>query len=210
MSQSGTKKHWETVWSQKSPDKTSWYQREPAISLAMIKRSGLALDDALIDVGGGVSALAGCLLEAGYRDISVLDVSGAALQQARRQLGRDAWRINWIESDVRHFEPTGRYALWHDRAVFHFLTSESDQRRYVECLERSLSEPGQLVIATFAPGGPKKCSGLDTVQHDAESLQSLLGKRWSLLEEQPVVHLTPAGSEQKFGFYRFEFHGMQA
>ena len=175
----------------------------------MIKRSGLAHDEALIDVGCGASVLAGCLLKAGYRDITVLDVSGAALQQAREQLGRDASQIHWIESDVRHFEPSRRYALWHDRAVFHFLTSEADQRRYIGCLERSLSERGQLVIATFAPGGPKKCSGLDTVHHDADSLLSLLGERWNLLEEQPVVHLTPAGKEQKFGFYRFEFHGKQ-
>lgn len=209
MSQTGTKKHWEKVWSQKNPDETSWYQREPAISLAMIKRSGLAHNDALIDVGSGASVLVGCLLEAGYRDISVLDVSGAALQQARKQLGKDASQVKWIEGDVRQFEPPGRYALWHDRAVFHFLTSKPDQQRYIRCLERSLSKLGQLVIATFAPGGPKKCSGLDTVHHDAESLQSLLGERWHLLEEQPAVHLTPTGKEQKFGFYRFEFHGMQ-
>lgn len=209
MSQSGTKKHWETVWSQKRSDETSWYQKDAAISLAMIKRSGLAHDDALIDVGGGASVLVGHLLEDGFRDITVLDISAAALQQSQTQLGEDASQINWIEGDVRQFEPSRRYALWHDRAVFHFLTLSSDQRCYIERLERSLVAGGQLIIATFAPGGPEKCSGLEIVRHDADSLQRLLGGAWSLLEQQLDLHLTPAGKQQKFGFYRFEFEGMQ-
>jgi len=208
MSQSGTKKHWEQVWTQKRADETSWFQKEPAVSLAMIERSGMAHDDALIDVGGGASVLMDRLLEAGYRDITALDVSGAALQQARQRLGRDASQINWIEDDVRVFEPPRRYALWHDRAVFHFLTSAQDQKRYVENLERSVWPGGQLIIATFAPEGPKKCSGLDIVQYDATSLQAALGKRWKLLEEQIDLHRTPAGREQEFGFYRLEFQNI--
>lgn len=209
MSQSVTKKHWETVWSEKLPDETSWYQQEATISLAMIKRSGLAHGEALIDVGGGASVLVGQLLEDGFRDITVLDISAAALQQSQTQLGRGASQINWIEGDVRQFEPPRCYALWHDRAVFHFLTSSADQRRYIERLERSLVAGGQLIIATFAPGGPEKCSGLDIVQHDADSLQCLFGGAWSLLEQQLDTHLTPAGKQQKFGFYRFEFEGVQ-
>ena len=209
MSQSETKKHWEKVWSQKRADETSWFQKEPALSLAMIERSGMAHDEALIDVGGGASVLMDRLLEAGYRDITSLDVSGAALQQARQRLGWDASQINWIEGDVRVFEPPRRYALWHDRAVFHFLTSAQDQKRYVERLESSVLPGGQLIIATFAPDGPKKCSGLDIVQHDATSLQPMLGARWKLLEEQIDIHRTPVGREQKFGFYRFEFQNMQ-
>ncbi len=204
MNQDPSKAHWEAVWSQKRPEETSWYQDEPALSLAMIARSGVAHGDGLIDVGGGASALVPGLLAAGYRDIAVLDISGAALRRAKKRLGRHAEHIEWVVADVRAFHPTRRFALWHDRAVFHFLTEPADQRRYVQSLERSVLPNAGLIIATFAPGGPTRCSGLDIVQHDAASLGALLGADWLLLEEQIEMHQTPAGKEQKFGFYRFE------
>ena len=209
MNPDPTKKHWEKVWSQKQPEETSWYQDQASMSLAMIGRSGLLHSERLIDVGGGASMLTAGLLEAGYRDITVLDVSGAALRRAQKRLGPKAENIEWIQADVRAFEAPRLYSLWHDRAVFHFLTEPADQALYVCTLKRSVKPNGRLVIATFAPGGPKKCSGLDIVQHDAGSLQALLGANWRLLEEQNEVHKTPAGNEQKFGFYRFERQNTQ-
>ena len=209
MSQYHTKKHWEEVWSQKQPEETSWYQDQATISLEMIERSGLTRSESLIDVGGGASSLTAGLLEAGYLDITVLDVSGAALRRAKKRLGRMAEKIEWIEADIRAFEAPRPYSLWHDRAVFHFLTEPAAQALYVRTLDRSVKPNGSLVIATFAPGGPKKCSGLDIVQHDAGSLQAVLGANWRFLEEQIEVHKTPAGNDQKFGFYRFERQNMQ-
>ena len=204
MNRDRTKKHWEEVWSQKQPEETSWHQDQPTISLAMIEESGLLHSESLIDVGGGASPLTARLIEAGHRDITVLDVSGAALRRAQKRLGPKAEKVEWIEADVRAVELSRTYALWHDRAVFHFLTDPVDQARYVRTLECSVQPGARLIIATFAPGGPRKCSGLDIVQYDARSLQVVLGDHWHLLEEQFEVHRTPAGQEQKFGFYRFE------
>lgn len=209
MNQDPSKSHWEAVWSQKRPEETSWHQDEATLSLSLIARSGLLHDDGLIDVGGGASSLLPGLLAAGYRDITVLDISGAALSQAKKRLGRHRENIEWIVADVRDFQPRRRFALWHDRAVFHFLTEPADQRRYVQSLERSVLPNASLVIATFAPGGPTKCSGLDIVQHDAGSLSALLGTGWRLLEEQIEMHRTPAGGQQKFGFYRFKRQNTQ-
>ena len=144
------------------------------------------------------------LLKAGYRDISVVEISGAALRRAQTRLGPEAGQVEWIEADIRSFKASRPYALWHDRAVFHFLTDRADQARYVRALERSVQPGARLIIGTFAPGGPRKCSGLDIVQYDARSLHAVLGANWRLREEQFEVHLTPSGSGQKFGFYRFE------
>lgn len=146
--------------------------------------------------------LADCLLEAGYRDITVLDISRNALDQARQRLGEHSDRVQWIEADITRFQPTRQYALWHDRAAFHFLLSPKDRRRYIGVMEKALLPDGQAIIATFAPGGPEKCSGLKIVQYDSEALLSELGNRFVLLEQREEIHLTPNGKEQKFGFYR--------
>ena len=210
MSHAETKNHWEKVWSNKRPTETSWYQEIPSVSLAMVERSGLDHEAALIDVGCGASLLVDHLLGAGYRDLTVLDVSRAALAQARQRLAEKAALVDWIESDVRVFQPPRRYALWHDRAVFHFLTKKTWRAQYVKSLERSVKAGGQAIIASFAPGGPRQCSGLDVVQYDAASLQAVLGPAWRLLEEQAELHRTPAGGEQKFGFFHFEHRITQA
>lgn len=198
------KTHWEKAWRSKRADETSWHQAVPDLSLSMIRNSGLDPEEPLIDVGGGASPLVDHLLDRGFHDLTVLDISAAAIAQTRKRLGNRAKRVNWIESDITAFEPGRCYRFWHDRAVFHFLTSTADRQRYVEVLQRALAPGGHAVIATFAPGGPLKCSGLDIVQYDAAGLQAELVGGLALREQQIEMHRTPAGNEQKFGFYRFE------
>ena len=197
------KAHWERVWAEKDETTTSWYQEYPAVSLGLIARAGIGPGDAVIDVGGGASRLVDYLLDAGYADVTVLDVSAAGLARARRRLGGRAATVRWIECDVTAFRPARRYRLWHDRAVFHFLRDAPDRARYVEALDRALAPDGQAVIATFGPDGPLKCSGLDTVRYSARELAAELGAHWALLEEQAELHRTPAGGEQRFGYCRF-------
>jgi trans-aconitate methyltransferase len=139
--------------------------------------------------------------------VTVLDLSSAALRRSRKRLGQRADEVCWIETDVTRFDPLRTYDLWHDRAAFHFLTKAADRRRYREVLVRSLVPGGQVILATFAPGGPRKCSGLDIVQYDAAKMEQELGPGFSLREQRQERHRTPAGGEQLFGFYRFEWVG---
>jgi trans-aconitate methyltransferase len=197
------KQHWEDVYASKAVHETSWHQAEPAPSLAMIRHAAGGRKPSLIDVGGGASLLVDSLLDEGFADLTVLDISGHALEQARLRLGRRASRVEWVEADITQFEPGRTYEIWHDRAAFHFLTEAEDRRRYVEVLLRSLAESGQVIIAAFAPDGPEKCSGLDIVRYDARALGAELGPAFVQVEERYEVHLTPAGREQRFGFHRF-------
>lgn len=197
------KEHWESTYTARRSVELSWYQEYPAISLAMIRKSGVGFDDPIIDVGGGASVLADCLLKKGYRDLTVLDISAAALVGGRQRLGDDASRIEWIEQDITRFTADRTYALWHDRAMFHFLTREKDRKAYVQAMHKALRPAGQVLIAAFAIDGPSKCSGLDIVQYDAAGLGKELGPDFSLLEQQQENHQTPAGKSQRFGYYRF-------
>jgi SAM-dependent methyltransferase len=195
--------HWENVYREKSPLAVSWYQREPGLSLSLIDRAALPPDAAIIDIGGGASTLVDKLCERGHTNISVLDVSAAALAHSRNRLGDVGGRVHWIEEDVTRFKPPQRYALWHDRAVFHFLTDRVDRRRYIDVLKQALLPGGQLVMLTFAIGGPVKCSGLDIVQYDADKMSVELGSGFELLESGLDVHTTPAGNQQNFAWFRF-------
>ena len=197
------KGHWESVYSSRRVTETSWHQKDPRFSLALIENAGVDAEAALIDVGGGASLLVDYLLEAGYRDLTVLDISAAALEQAQRRLGQAADQVNWIEADITEFRPQKHYELWHDRAVFHFLTDGQDRDSYLRAMNTALKDCGQAIIAAFALDGPKKCSGLDVVRYDRESLQSELGERFECLEADREEHVTPAGGRQMFGFYRF-------
>lgn len=198
------KAHWEGVYRSKDPDEVSWYQDLPSCSLALIEQTGLPRSAPIIDVGGGASRLVDHLLGLGYEDLTVLDISGASLERARSRLGADGDRVQWIEADVTGFEPPRSYSLWHDRAAFHFLTAAEARRQYVDVLRRAVPVGGQVIIATFAPDGPQRCSGLDIVRYDANSLSRVLGPSFSLLESRRETHLTPQGREQRFGFHRFE------
>jgi SAM-dependent methyltransferase len=196
------KQHWEQVYANKSAFEVSWHQAEPRLSLELIHHSGLGRDAPIIDVGGGTSLLVDRLQAEGYRQLAVLDISGAALGVARQRLGAHAAAIEWYEADVTQFNAPHPFGLWHDRAVFHFLTAADDRQRYVEVLKRTLVSGGHVIIAAFALGGPTRCSGLEIVQYDAEKLMAELGAGFHLDEQQTESHLTPAGKEQKFGFFR--------
>lgn len=198
--------HWNHVYDSKTPEAVSWYQPRPALSLALIAASGVGKDAGIIDVGAGASTLVDCLLDEGYSSLAVLDWSGMALAHGRARLGARAAEVQWYEADATRFEPSRRYGLWHDRAVFHFLTQESDRRAYVATLKHTLEADGHVVIATFAPDGPAKCSGLDVMRHDGASLQRELGEEFELRETRRETHLTPRQSEQRFVYARFQRH----
>ena len=198
-----TKTQWETAYAARSNTELSWYQDRPERSLAMIGRAAIGHDSPIIDVGGGASRLVDHLLDAGYQDLTVLDISAIAMDQSRQRLGTRAASVQWLDQDITSFIPRRQYALWHDRAVFHFLTGAQDKRLYIDVLRCALQPGGQLVISAFTPAGPQRCSGLDVAQYDAASLARELGEDFQLMEQEEEDHLTPAGGRQRFGYYRF-------
>jgi len=197
------KTHWENVYGSKSPLEVSWHQEDPALSLRMIRKTGLDNAAPIIDAGGGASTLVDHLCDDGYKDISVLDISARALAHAKLRLADKACGVKWIESDITEFNPPQQFSLWHDRAVFHFLTTKEDRNRYVAVLRRALKPGGHLIIMAFAIDGPKKCSGLDIVQYDAEKLKTELGESFELIEKGHQVHITPVAKEQRFAYFHF-------
>lgn len=199
--------HWDTVYEARGAEAVSWFQPSPDRSLALIERAGVAKDAAILDVGGGASRLAGALLERGYRDVSVLDISERALAKARERLGHRGHEVQWITADVTEATLERRYALWHDRAVFHFLVGEDDRRRYRELLRRSTSPGAAILVATFALDGPERCSGLPIVRYSPESLLAALGPGLTLVESETEDHHTPAGKVQRFVYCRFRRDG---
>jgi len=198
------KRHWENVHGEKAPEETSWYQAIPDLSLALIANTGFGPGASLVDIGAGASLLVDHLLDLGYRDLTVVDISSAALARARSRLGARAALVEWIEADVTAFTPSRQFDLWHDRAAFHFLTEKPDRENYLSVLRKALRLGGQAIVATFAPGGPVKCSGLDIVQYDAEKLGEELGPAFILKEARAEQHVTPGGGRQLFNFFRFE------
>ena len=197
------KAHWENVYREKSPLDVSWYQEKLSISLKLIRSAQVSSGELIIDVGGGASTLADCLIEEGYTNITVLDISKKALACAKTRLGPLEQRIDWCELDVTEYDASHHSSVWHDRALFHFLTRESDRRTYIKALRNSLRSGGHLIMAGFAIGGPPKCSGLDVVQYDAVSLMAQLGKGFELLEEKNEAHLTPTNRKQDFLYCHF-------
>ncbi len=197
-----TKRHWEQIYAQRSPEEVSWFQARPETSLAMIEACALADDAPILDVGGGASRLVDELLAAGHRRVMVLDIAEAALAHARARLAAQAERVAWYAADATRFEPPEPVALWHDRAVFHFLREATERTRYVDRLRSGVRPGGQVIIAAFAPDGPTHCSGLEVVQYDAERLQAALGEGFTLAETRPEVHITPGGATQAFNYFR--------
>lgn len=197
--------HWNQVYETKGPLDVSWYQRRPELSLTLIAAAGVSKDAGIIDVGGGASVLVDCLLEAGYRRLAVLDLSGAALSHSRARLGARAAAVEWFEEDVTTFTPPHRFGLWHDRAVFHFLTAADDRRGYMATLRQTVQPGGTVIIATFALDGPPKCSGLEVLRYDEQSILAELGPEFRLQEVRRETHITPWESEQRFIYFRFQW-----
>lgn len=197
------KDHWNQAYEANPPDDVSWFQREPTLSLQLINRARNAKSGGVIDVGGGASVLVDHLLDAGFENMAVLDISGAALNHARKRLGPRAGQITWFEADITVFQSPRQFAVWHDRAVFHFLTEKADRQKYVEALKRALMPAGNVIIATFAIDGPQKCSGLPVARYDAASITAELGGDFRLVEETREIHVTPWQTEQKFDYFRF-------
>jgi ubiquinone/menaquinone biosynthesis C-methylase UbiE len=197
------KSHWETIYTDLLPEEVSWYQKEPTLSLELIRLAGLGPDGAIIDIGGGASVLVDGLLAAGCRNVTVLDLSAHALAHATQRLGARAKQVEWIEADVTEVVLPRVYDLWHDRAVFHFLTEAGDRKKYLETMKRSIQDGGHAIIATFAIGGPTKCSGLEIVQYDAQKLSGELGPDFTLIDQRAERHVTPMGKEQQFGYFLF-------
>lgn len=195
--------HWEGVWARRSPSEVSWYQRESATSLSLIRRAGVPRDAAIIDVGGGASTLVDALLDDGFTDVTALDLAEHALEHARARLGERASRVAWIRGDVTAIDLERSYGLWHDRAVFHFLTDARDRERYRALLHRSVPPGGSIIVATFALDGPERCSGLPVERYSPERLLEALGPGLALEESLAEAHRTPAGATQRFVFCRF-------
>lgn len=199
--------HWQTVYSTKTEDEVSWFQETPAPSLDLLALAGAHCDSAIIDVGGGASRLVDRLLAEGYGDLTVLDLSPAALDTARARLGRAGERVTWIAEDATRWRPARQYDVWHDRAAFHFLTSPEDQRAYVERLKEGLRVGGHVIIGTFAVDGPEKCSGLPVARHSPDTLAAILGPGFDCIDARRHAHATPWGSVQNFQFSTFRRTG---
>ena len=197
--------HWENVYTTKSSEQVSWYQPHVQRSYDWIVRTDMARDGQIIDVGGGASTLVDDLLEAGYQNITVLDLSGAALQVAQQRLGAlRAARVQWREADITATEFSAHmFDIWHDRAVFHFLTEAADRRAYVAQLRHAVKRGGHIIMATFSLDGPTRCSGLPIVQYSAASLQAELGAQFELVEQANEQHTTPSGAAQNFIYCHF-------
>lgn len=198
------KTHWDTVYTQKAPDAVSWYRPHLETSLALIERAAGNKSASIIDVGGGESTLVDDLLARGFQDITVLDVSQVAIEAAKKRLGELAERVHWLVADITQAELQPRaYEVWHDRAVFHFLTASQDRVAYVWQVARSVKPGGHVIVSTFGLQGPAKCSGLDVVRYDAESLQKEFGTTFRLVESTTELHQTPFGTTQQFLYCRF-------
>jgi 2-polyprenyl-3-methyl-5-hydroxy-6-metoxy-1,4-benzoquinol methylase len=205
MAEASRRAHWDEVYTSRGETDVSWFQDNPALSLELIERArggrGTLIggsDIRIIDVGGGASRLADGLLTRGFRDLTVLDISATALDLAALRLGRRASEVQWITADVTEWQPSRRFDVWHDRAVFHFLVDPADRAAYVSRLKEALVPGGHAIIATFAADGPDTCSGLPVRRYDAGGLGAELGAEFTLVESRPHDHVTPWNSSQRF------------
>lgn len=193
------KEHWEGVYSSKASNAVSWFQEHAEQSLRLIKATGVPLSAAIIDVGGGASTLVDDLLHSGYSNLTVLDLSAAALSAAKARLGASSSAVRWLEADVTRAElAVHAYDVWHDRAVFHFLTTAQDRSAYVQQVLRSVKPGGHVIVATFAEDGPTQCSGLPVMRYRADQLHAQFGEPFTLLRHEKEEHHTPFGTLQQF------------
>lgn len=197
------KAHWETVYQQQGISEANWHQDYPQLSLQFVESAGVSIEQPVLDVGGGTSLLVDNLLLKGFEKLALLDISEAAVAQSRRRLGLKADEVEWYVADVRTFIPPYRFALWHDRAVFHFLVDAADRRAYLDVLRATLEPHGHVILATLAPHGPEICSGLPVRRYDATMLEEELGSDFNLIESWPEEHITPTGGVQPFIYSLF-------
>ncbi|MFN3812679.1 MAG: class I SAM-dependent methyltransferase [Roseateles asaccharophilus] len=194
-----SKDHWEQVYTSKPEDGVSWFQEHARQSVELIARTGVSKDASVIDVGGGASTLVDDLLADGYRRLTVLDLSEAALAASRKRLGERASSVTWLAGDVtQHVFARHGYEVWHDRAVFHFLTSREERETYVAAVLRAVKPGGHVIVATFAEDGPEKCSGLPVMRYSPDGLHAEFGAPFTLLQQEREEHRTPFGTVQKF------------
>jgi len=194
-----SKDHWEKLYSTKATNAVSWFQEHADLSLRLIRATGVTPDGSIIDVGGGASTLVDDLVAAGFHNVTVLDLSSAALSAARSRLGPRASTVHWLEADITKASlPARAYDVWHDRAVFHFLTAPEDRAEYVRAVLHSVKPGGHVIVATFAEDGPTQCSGLPVMRYSADELHSEFGERFSLLTHDKEAHHTPFGTVQQF------------
>lgn len=200
--------HWDRIHRSKASSDVSWYRPHLDQSLRFIENAGLAPNAQIIDVGGGASTLVDDLLDRGFAEVTVLDISASALERTRERLGVGASAVTWLVGDVTSVElPPKCYDLWHDRAVFHFLTDQADRARYVAAVRRSLKPGGHLVMATFGPGGPEKCSGLEVTRYGEDALRSRFGDGFRLVGSCTEIHTTPSGATQEFMYCHLRMQG---
>ena len=196
-----TRRHWEEVYRTKRPTEVSWYRPHLDVSLQLIEDAAGSRDAHIIDVGAGESTLVDDLLDRGYRNVYAMDLTATALDVAKVRLGARAAEVVWLCGDVRNFDfPRHRYDVWHDRAVFHFLTDEADRRAYVRQVAHAVKPGGHVIVATFGPEGPTKCSGLDVVRYDPEALHDEFGAAFRLVQHRTELHQTPKGTTQQFTY----------
>jgi len=198
------KSHWEKVYANKQLNEVSWYQPTPRVSLDFINELNIPKNASIIDIGGGDSFLVDNLLAAGFTDITVLDISGAAINRARLRLGKDAEKINWIVSDINELAIDKKFDCWHDRAAFHFLTTEEGVEKYLSVAQEHISKDGRMIIGTFSTEGPEKCSGLPVKQYSEQSLSALLKNWFQKIKCITTDHITPFNTIQNFLFCSFK------
>lgn len=204
-----SKAHWEKVYKTKAVTGVSWFQAHAERSLQLIHEAAIPRSGPTIDVGGGASTLVDDLLSEGYAHVTVLDLSGSALEKTKARLGARAAQVRWLETNVLEAElPAHTYAVWHDRAVFHFLTAEADRQAYVRQVVQAVQPGGHVIVATFAEDGPSQCSGLPVMRYSAQELSDQLGAPFELLDRQKEAHCTPDGHEQKFVYCVFRMVGL--
>ena len=193
------KSHWEHIYETKDVTDVSWFQPRAVLSVRLIEATGLDPTARIIDVGGGASTLVDDLLSNGYSEVTVLDISGAALQRSKDRLGQRAGSVTWVEADITQANlPEDYFDLWHDRAVFHFLTDDTDRAAYVQTVQRCVKTGGHIIVASFGPGGPEKCSGLNVVRYNPESMHDEFGDDFELVDSTTETHHTPFGTDQEF------------
>ena len=191
--------HWEAVYERKKSDQVSWFRPHLEQSIGFVQRAELGPDGAIIDIGGGASTFVDDVLSLDYRDVSVLDLASTALDIARQRLGERGALVKWLVGDITELElPARAYDFWHDRAVFHFLREPEDRARYVAAVRRALKPNGHIVVATFGPGGPERCSELDTMRYSPDQLHGVFGSDFQKVDQLVEVHETPSGREQEF------------